>query len=284
MSLCDQACPLTRGWRDPHMMVMSETDTSTQIIRDAGTLIVVRRRSDGPPLLLMTERAATLRFAGGAMVFPGGAVDEADRDLARSLGRSSDPAVAEDLAVRIAAIRETIEECGLALVAHADGLSRDLGEAARRALLEGAGLAAVIAAFGLNFDFAGLVPFARWCPHSEKVPRRFDTRFYIAVIGEDVGDLRPDGRETTDLGWYSAREMLDRAERGEARIIFPTRCNLERLARFETVEALLDHARAQPVRLISPWIEMRDGEEHLCIPQDHGYPVTSRPLSQMPRG
>jgi hypothetical protein len=55
----------------------------------AATLIVVRDRADGPPELLMVERSEGMAFAAGALVFPGGRIDEADRRLAEQL--SIDP-------------------------------------------------------------------------------------------------------------------------------------------------------------------------------------------------
>lgn len=262
------------------MAAMPETDTLSQIARDAGTLIVARSRRGGVQLL-MVERAATMSFAGGAMVFPGGRVDEGDRDLARSLGFALEPV---DLASRIAAIRETIEECGLALTGPERALPGDRAELVRRALRAGRSLGSVIAEQGLSFDFETLVPFARWCPPPGSASKRFDTRFYLAIAGEAHGELIPDGGETAGLGWFGAREMLDRADRGEARIIFPTRCNLERLAQFDTIDALLGHARAHPVGLVAPWTEMRDGTEHLCIPEGLGYPITSRPAGTLLRG
>src|SRR5690349_23512967 len=67
----------------------------------AATLIVVRDRADGPPDLLMVERAGGMAFAAGALVFPGGRIDEADRSFADRTGAD---------AAAIAAIRETIEE------------------------------------------------------------------------------------------------------------------------------------------------------------------------------
>ncbi len=253
---------------------MPETGNHVLPLRDAGTLIVIRPQAAGAPLVLLAERAATMAFAGGAMVFPGGAVDPADHDLARSLGSALEP---DDLAARVAAIRETIEECGLALTGRESVLPADRTEMARLALRTGGSLGSIIAEQGIGFDFEALVPFARWCPPSNPGIRRFDTRFYIALAGDWCGDLVPDGQETAGAGWYSAREMLERADRNEARILFPTRCNLERLAQFDTVEELLAHARAQPVEMISPWVETRGGEEHLCIPEGVGYPVTSRP-------
>src|SRR5687768_2756632 len=75
----------------------------------AATLVVVRESAAGrPPELLMVERAAGMAFAGGALVFPGGRIDEADRRAAARFGLS-------DGAARIAAIRETIEETAVAV-------------------------------------------------------------------------------------------------------------------------------------------------------------------------
>src|SRR3954451_9011325 len=67
----------------------------------AATVIVVRDRSGGPPQLLMVERAEGMAFAAGALVFPGGRIDEADGELAAELGVE---------AAALAAIRETLEE------------------------------------------------------------------------------------------------------------------------------------------------------------------------------
>ncbi|MFL6801753.1 MAG: NUDIX hydrolase, partial [Sphingomicrobium sp.] len=55
----------------------------------AATLIVARDRAVGPPELLMVERAEGMAFAAGALVFPGGRIDEADRRLGEEL--SIDP-------------------------------------------------------------------------------------------------------------------------------------------------------------------------------------------------
>jgi len=273
---------LTRDGHRSHSKAMTGQDTPLSPARDAGTLIVVRPRAgDGLPELLMTRRADTLRFAGGAMVFPGGAIDAGDRALAEELGGA---VASVDMAARIAAIRETIEECGLALTGMGQALARGPAEALRQALHRGEGLGPLIRAGGLRFNFEGLVPFARWCPRAWETRIRYDTRFYLATVEGGHDDLVPDGSETASLLWSSARDMLARADAGEARIIFPTRCNLERLAQFDTVDALIGHARMQPVDLISPWLEMRDGEEHICIPEESGYPVTARPASLALRG
>ena len=77
--------------------------------------------------------------------------------------------------------------------------------------------------------------------------------------------------------------MLAEAGAGRATIIFPTRRNLERLALFQGFDAAVAHARAYEVRTITPWVEARDDGEHLCIPDDLGYPVTSEPVSTVRR-
>ena len=67
----------------------------------AATLIVVRERGGAAPELLMVERAQGMAFAAGALVFPGGRIDAADRELGDELGID---------AAAVAAIRETLEE------------------------------------------------------------------------------------------------------------------------------------------------------------------------------
>src|SRR3954470_17244852 len=75
----------------------------------AATLILMRPSPGGPPEILFSERAQTMAFAAGALVFPGGRIDPEDHDAAAALAPGLD-----DGAARIAAIRETIEESGIA--------------------------------------------------------------------------------------------------------------------------------------------------------------------------
>lgn len=234
----------------------------------AATLIVMRERAAGAPELLIVERSAAMRFAGGALVFPGGRVDPGDAALA-----ALHDGDAEDLAARIAAIRETIEEAGLAI--GVSGLADN--EAARAALYGGTPVGEVLA--GLALDLDALVPFARWLPPGDVSHKVFDTRFYLARLPEGAGDAATvDGNENVRLFWATAREVLDMADRGEARIIYPTRRNLERLARFGGFAEAAADARAHPVETITPWVETRDGEAWLCIPEGLGYPVTAQPV------
>ena len=119
---------------------------------------------------------------------------------------------------------------------------------------------------------------------------QIDHRPTVGAVVEGVGEevvadqLLPDGSESVRLAWHSAREVLEEADAGRAKIIFPTRRNLERLALCDSIEALIEHARHYPVEIVTPWIEARNGIDHLCIPEGLGYPVTSEPLSSAKRG
>lgn len=247
----------------------------------AATLVVFRHgRADGPPELLMVVRSRRLAFAGGMAVFPGGRVDAADWTLAKQLGGDLD---ADEAAHRIAAIRETIEETGLAV-----GLRQRLAEAdaamVREELEAGGALAPVLARRGLILDLDALIPFARWCPRGITSHRIFDTRFYLTDLGTGAVDLAVDATENSRLFWITAADALARADSGDLSVIFPTRRNLERLAQFASFAEAKAQAEAHPVRMIVPQVAERDGRQALTIPDDLGYPVTHEPLDRAMRG
>lgn len=252
----------------------------------AATLVVFRHGpAMGPPELLMVVRSRAMSFAGGMAVFPGGRVDPADRALADRLVAESPEASLDpdDAAHRIAAIRETIEETGLA-----PGLRESVdaaqASALRRTLAEIGDLADALARHGLTLDLGALTPFARWCPRGMSHSRIFDTRFYLADLGTGAVDLAVDATENTGLFWTSAADALAAADRGDLAVIFPTRRNLERLAQFASFAEARAHAEATPVRLIVPQVAERDGAPALTIPDDLGYPITHEPLDRATRG
>ena len=242
----------------------------------AATLVVFRDDSAGPPELLMVERAKAMVFAAGALVFPGGRIDPGDHDLAAALS------LGEDGAARVAAIRETVEETGLAV--GLDPLpSPDMLAALRTRLHAGDPFATALAEAGVRLDPDALVPFARWLPAHAQM-RIFDTHFFLARLPMDAPPLSVDATENVRLLWTTAAQVLADADAGRARIIFPTRRNLERLAQFTDFADARAHAAAYPQRIITPWIEDRDGAQHLCIPDDLGYPITGEPLTSAMRG
>lgn len=247
----------------------------------AATVIVFRNSGDGnPPELLMVTRSRNMIFAGGAAVFPGGRVDPADFDLAASLNTALP---ADEAAHRVAAIRETLEETGLA-IGVTGRVDADIARAARAMLLEHGTLGPVLAAMDWQLDLDAVLPFARWFPKNERLPRLFDTRFYLADLGTGAVDIAVDQTENTRLYWITARGALEAAERGDLSIIFPTRRNLERLAQFPDFAAAARDCARFPVQTIIPRIAEEDGQRWLCIPEDAGYPVTREPLGNVLRG
>jgi 8-oxo-dGTP pyrophosphatase MutT (NUDIX family) len=230
----------------------------------AATLVVVRDKAAAPPDLLIVERAAGMAFAAGALVFPGGRIDNSDA----ALGDGS-----PEEAAKIAAIRETLEETGIAV-----GLTPvptpDLAFELQNQLIAGVPFGDLMASHNLALDLDALTLFARWKPAFQHA-RRFDTFFFVARAPAGEWTPRPQAGECQDASWLSAAEVLARIGRGEASAIFPTMRNLERLAAQPNFEAIRADARAHPIETITPWIEQRDGVPHIIIPDNLGYPVTS---------
>lgn len=251
----------------------------------AATIIIFRDSpTDGAPEILITVRSRTMTFAGGMAVFPGGRVDRADFALGEKAAAESGTGIdAEEAAHQIAAIRETLEETGLAL-----GLTGAIDGAkaarAREMLEEKNELTAVLQAFDWSLDLQQITPFARWYPKNEKLSRVFDTRFYLANLGTGEVDVSIDNSENTRLFWMSAQGALDAAETGDIKLIFPTRRNLERLALFANFEEARAQAKAIPVKTIIPQIDNSSGQPMLTIMEDAGYPITGELLETVARG
>jgi 8-oxo-dGTP pyrophosphatase MutT (NUDIX family) len=239
----------------------------------AATLIVVRDRPGGAPELLMVERAQGMAFAAGAMVFPGGRIDPADRDMASVLGVDG---------AAVAAVRETLEETAIPV-----GLTplpaRETCLELQQALAAEQGFGPLLEAAGLALDAVALVPFARWVPKFHAV-RRFDTLFYVAPA-PDI-DWAPEviAGECAGAAWVAAAEILEREKRGEARLIFPTRRTLERLAQHSSFAEIRADAVAHRIDPVTPWVEEVDGQKFITIPPDLGFPVTRERLDGLWRG
>jgi len=251
--------------------------------RHAATVVLLRDTDAGPEAYLL-RRVSSMAFAAGMHVFPGGSVDP--RDEALPAERWSGPTAAqwapvltadEPLARALvcAAVRETFEESGVVL-AGPDGSSvvadttDDRWERDRQALLDRSlSLAELLAQRELVLRADLLRPWAHWItPDSE--PRRFDTRFFVAVL--------PTGQRTRDVGgeadaveWLRPQAALDRAAAGEVGLLPPTAFTLAELSAYDDVAAILDAASARDIRPLLPKIVVTGDEASVLLPGDPGY-------------
>jgi 8-oxo-dGTP pyrophosphatase MutT (NUDIX family) len=234
--------------------------------RAASTILLLR---DGPTGLevFMVVRHHEIDFASGALVFPGGRMEAADAALARQSAPVSDGLDETAQALRIAAIREAFEECGV-LLARPKGDERMVATERVSALDRSATFAELMAGEGLAPAIDALVPFARWITPAF-LPKRFDTHFFLALAPPGHA-LAHDGREAVDSIWIAPRAAL--AEQGgRFKLLFPTERNLWKLARHADAASALAAARAAPVVTVVPERTQVDGGPGLRIPLEAGY-------------
>jgi glyoxylase-like metal-dependent hydrolase (beta-lactamase superfamily II)/8-oxo-dGTP pyrophosphatase MutT (NUDIX family) len=256
--------------------------TAPRMPRPAATVVVARDGERGMEVLMM-HRTKVMDFAGGAHVFPGGAVDPGDAALpcaglddaqaSRLLDLGSG-----GLAYWTCAIRECFEEAGLLFAYAGADLVRldapvgvDDASALRRALLSGStSFGAIVASLGLRLAADRLAYLSHWITQAGR-PRRYDTRFFIAAAPGHQRPMHDDG-ETVAHEWIVPRMALDRHERGRMQLLFPTIKTLELLAGFGRVADALDYARTpRPMPPMSPRLATgRDGPR-LLVPGDYAY-------------
>jgi 8-oxo-dGTP pyrophosphatase MutT (NUDIX family) len=115
-------------------------------------------------------------------------------------------------------------------------------------------------------DPAALVEFARWIT-PRQLSTRFDTWFFLARAPAGAAP-RPDGAETVAAEWFAPRVALAAG----LELPFPTIKTLERLAAFDSADALLEWATGREVRPVEPHLVL-DGEiPRVVLPGEPGYP------------
>ena len=247
--------------------------SESQIAIPAATIVLYRQTETGPAEHLMIERTAQMVFAAGALVFPGGRIEADDHAIAADPALAVNaPVDAEDAAGRVAAIRETIEEVGIAVGVVPAPLATTIA-AWRAALKAHQPLRPLLIASGSQLDLADLVPFARWRPKL-LAHRLFDTRFYVALC-PDLADAAHDTDEAAQHVWLTAEAAIAADDAGHHSMLFPTRRNVERLALYPRFADVLAHVAVTKPQIITPWFDEIDGKPCLRIPEDAGYPVTS---------
>ncbi|RAY14956.1 NUDIX hydrolase [Actinomadura craniellae] len=248
------------------------------VARDAATVVLLRDHPVEGLQAYMLRRVASMAFAPGAYVFPGGSVDPRDGDAEigwagpapEVWGRAfaADDKVARELVC--AAVRETFEE-SLVLLAGptADSVVDDTRgpewEADRKALLDRSqSLAEFLGRRGLVLRADLLRPWTHWItPLAET--RRYDTRFFVAAIpaGQQTGDV---STEADRVAWLRPADAVERARRGELAMLPPTLVTLGELAGYDSVAAVL--AAEREVQVHQPEGRIIDGEPWLVLP-DH---------------
>jgi 8-oxo-dGTP pyrophosphatase MutT (NUDIX family) len=118
-------------------------------------------------------------------------------------------------------------------------------------------------------DPAALVKFSRWITPAE-VKIRFDTHFFLAPLPEGQ-EPRIDGEECVDLGWFTPLAALDAYAAERIALVFPTIKHLEQLSDFDSVDALLDHARGREVLPVQPKVVLEGEVARILLPGEPGY-------------
>jgi 8-oxo-dGTP pyrophosphatase MutT (NUDIX family) len=248
--------------------------------RPAATVALIRD-SEGGPQVLMLRRHGRSGFAADAWVFPGGVVDAGDRDP--QLERYLDGPTPAEWAMRLeledaaaaqgyvsAALREAWEETGILLARPAGPGTSRLDDARAMAVSRQALLDGVIdlrqAAVGDGFRLSGdqLAYLAHWIT-PEPEPRRFDTRFFLAVVPADAECERHEG-EMTDALWCTPAESVERFTRGEMKMLPPTVHTLRRLLEFHSADDALEAFRTAPVPAILPRMRRHRGGVAIELP------------------
>lgn len=240
----------------------------------AATILITRDSAAGPEVF-MVVRHHEIDFASGALVFPGGKVDKPDFDPAlRAHIRDGDAYDDEDLAMRIGGIREAFEECGI-LLAREKGASGFVSAERLRALdgwrdrfnNRDATMLAFAEAENLEFAVDALGHFAHWMT-PDVMKKRFDTHFFVALAPDDhIG--AHDGSESVDSVWITAPQALAEADAKKRTVIFPTRMNIEKLAKSGNVDDAL--AACGDVVTVTPFIEKEGEKSFLRIQANAGY-------------
>ena len=220
----------------------------------AATVLLVRDCGDELEVL-MVKRSKRPPF-GNLYVFPGGKIDESDKDLniTNFCNGLNDEQASIKLGVDegglsywVACVRECFEEVGILLAIKNNGEELDLNRADkhkfnnyRSMLLENKiSLLEICKKENLSLNLNNIEPFSHWITPEIEI-KRFDTRFFIAYIPAKQTE-RHDGNELTDSVWISPKKALDRSLNGEMPMIMPTISNLQQCLEFDSGQKLLEH-------------------------------------------
>jgi 8-oxo-dGTP pyrophosphatase MutT (NUDIX family) len=222
-------------------------------VRPAATVMLVR---DGVPEpsgleVFLMRRHAAMEFAAGMTVFPGGGVDDRDRNIGASWYGPEPGWWAErfgidaDLAEALvcAAARETFEESGVLFAGPADDPDGIVSDAsayhrARAALADNSlSFADFLRGEGLVLRADLLRPWANWVTPEEERTRRYDTFFFVGAL---PAGQRADGdnTESDHAAWVSPQAAIEDFAGGRSLLLPPTWTQLDSLAGRTVAEVL----------------------------------------------
>lgn len=250
-------------------------------IRPAATLVLTRDTENGIEVLLL-QRTWEAIFLPGYYVFPGGAVNEQESEAQPHVVGVEDADISQTMSLdeggadfMLAAVRECFEEAGVLLAQDANGklVGADHqvhGE--RQALFrDEVSLAQLCEKHGLVVPLDRLAYLSHWVTPPGP-PRRFDTRFFVAVApeGQVAGH---DGQETIDHVWISPAQALEEHRAGQRLLGLPTIRTLRVLCDFSSTAELMRYAHANPPEAFptDPWPALRKGKPVMLEPNAPAY-------------
>ena len=261
---------------------MTEPKKEGAAPRPATTVLLLRPSQPGdagsPLEVFMVVRHHQIDSFSGALVFPGGKLEEADgAPSLRARCGGADKIDDAELKFRVAGVREAFEECGV-LLARKRGQRALIGAADLKGIEERwraklakdeASIVDMVEAEDLEIATELMTPYAHWITPTF-VPKRFDTWFFLAEAPEDQIALH-DGSESTDSVWIGPQEAIEEAKAGKRTLVHATTKNLELLAEGKTVAGAISAASARTIVTVQPWVEEKDGKKFLHIPEGAGY-------------
>ena len=112
---------------------------------------------------------------------------------------------------------------------------------------------------GITVDPAQLVWTSRWITPAG-LPKRFDTYFFLARAhgGEETVLNR---QEAVDSVWIAPADALARLEP-----VFPVQKNLEAIAGYDSIEALIASRRGIEIKPVQPIMIVEGGQRRFVLP------------------
>jgi 8-oxo-dGTP pyrophosphatase MutT (NUDIX family) len=262
--------------------------------RASATVVLLRDEPQNGLEVFLLRRHKASAVLGGAYVFPGGKLDEADcsPDLHAYLDTSAqehhalgEPDLAEHTAagLYVAAVREVLEECGVLYARASDNqaLAHDAGQRQQwqQALHGGRSFAEVLQSAGLCVDTQHLAPWSRWItPIQPSVTnKRFDTRFFVAVLPAGQQPVH-DNIEAIDSVWLSPMDALTRYWARDLPLAPPQIMTLVSLLSHTCTDSVLNCARQQTPAFVLPEAFDDAGVRTLCYPGDVRHSVAQRAM------